>query len=191
MEHDASFAEPSGSVATMGSPLRRGPSRLLSLALILVVIVGASALWTFYLSPNHTTSPFYDRHNLPSYVPLPEGLMFQESYSCQLALPNCDETTTWAWTSPQPNNPHVLYVFYSNALSKDGWGRIRGAEISTGPSFLGHTMGIFACHGSQSLDVESEDGASQLLPHRSTLLPVPAGGAILFVALTNADSHCS
>ncbi len=118
--------------------------------LTLVIIIGAlAAAWVLYLSPNHTNSPFFDRHGLQSNVPLPG----QSTFMVQKSLSRTDPTTntlvsadSWAWTV-NGSNPASVQQFYQQNLPKNGWGKFRTFTGQNGESDL------TACQGNQVLIV--------------------------------------
>src|SRR5262249_32867939 len=112
---------------------------------LLVMIAGAAALWSLYLSPSHTNSPLFDRHGLQSNVPLPSNSAFQLKKSMSPTDPTTNTTLpadAWAWTV-SGSDPAAVQKFYEDQLPKNGWSHLRQFNGRNGEK------NITACQGNQ------------------------------------------
>jgi hypothetical protein len=167
-------------------PPRRGRALkwLAALLALLVVIGGLAAAWALYLSPDHTGSPFFDRHGLQSNVPLPNHTTFM----LQKSMSRTDPTTNtpvsidaWAWTVPG-SDPAGIQQFYSNQLPRNGWSHLR---FFTGPN---GERELSACQGNQALlvgagkrlQVTDENGKV------TNTINAPRGGSALATQLSSS-----
>jgi hypothetical protein len=143
-----------------------------------VLIVGGAASWFFFLSPSHSGSPFFDRHGLPSNVPLPNNVSFD---STQTSTGTTGQTTQWVWLV---NGQHASDVdtFYQDNLPGKGWGSPR--------TFLVKDLFV-SCQGTQILIYGASDKAGTVKDaqgNKRTVTP-PAGGSLLELDLAQTTDQ--
>jgi hypothetical protein len=153
------------------APKKRG-SGLIILVVVLVVLVGGGAAgWFLFLSPGHSSSPFFDRHGLPSSVPLPSSVSFD---STQTSTDQTSSGTQWIWLV-NGQNAATVGQFYASNLPGKGW-----SSPKSFPSDNGDVLQI-SCQGSQVLLIGTTDKSDKITDAqgKERTVVAPSGGSVL------------
>jgi hypothetical protein len=161
----------------MPTPTRRSRT-LLWLALVLVLLVGASGGVFLALHSVSKPAPVLDRHGLQSNVPLPENIAFQYKHTVTQGALTADE---WIW-KVNKSEPAAIQQFYRDSLPKNGWTHVQ-------PLTGNETLGVVGCQADQIVIVgiskHLQDSNSDGTP---TTTDAPTGGSALGIALTDNDA---
>src|SRR5262249_44734530 len=148
----------------------------IALVLMLVVLAGSGvAAWFLYLSPNHSNSPFFDRHGVPASVPLPNNLTFIIHTSASQTNATTSQTLTadeWGW-KVDGSDPATIIEFYRDQMPGAGWTNIRSQTVKNG-------LVIFGCQALQVLEIGLGSTGVVLNDSQGNLGPIvsaPAGGS--------------
>ena len=161
--------------------------KLVALVLVLVVLVGGgAAAWFLYLSPSHSNSPLFDRHGLPSNVPLPNNLTFvtNTSYSATNSRTNVTATLDeWGWKAAGINAAAIAQ-FYRDQMAGQGWTSIRSQTAQNGD------QEVIGCQGVEILLIGANDNHLQLSDNQGNPGPIvtaPSGGSALGIILISTN----
>ena len=124
----------SSHVAYFGIPRLSGKAgvRLLILALLLALASSAAAGSVLSLHPNHSNSPPFDRHGLPSSVPLPNALHFVKRQTSINTGSSPFTIEIWIWDAGSPGTPTSIANFYQHALPGKSWTQLHAFTGSNG-----------------------------------------------------------
>lgn len=156
-------------------------------AVILGICLIFGVFWFVYLSPNHAHSPFFDRHGLPSTMPLPDNVSFNFAQDVPVSTGLFSPSILFhqsVWLA-QGQNATSVQQFYQQALSNSGWSSIHQASDGTATG-----QRLSGCQGDQVLLVYFSDTARQLRNGRGDIVDVvepPPGGSILQLIYATVD----
>jgi hypothetical protein len=158
-----------------------GNKKLIFIVLAVVVVLGAGIGWFFLLKGGGGTnpsSPAFDRHGLPSTVPLPNNVTFKKE---QQVTSQGFSADTWIWTVTG-SDPATLQQFYTDNLPKNNW-----TMVNTNPQSDG-SVSITACRTNTQL-VGINVGTSVQAPNAqgtpTETITAPAGGATLAIFIAS------
>jgi hypothetical protein len=137
--------------------------------LVGALVVGSVLTWTLYLSPAHAASPFFNRHNLPGDIPLPDGVAFVSFHANAPYQPA--EVQVWVWTSSDP--PARVQAFYMSQLGAPDWETPQAQQ--RGPDDL-----LVSAPGTLHFRLLSIEAQAQ-----SAAATAPPGGCVLTIAFTS------
>ncbi|HEY7354952.1 MAG TPA: hypothetical protein VH590_00755 [Ktedonobacterales bacterium] len=138
--------------------------------LVGALVVGSVLTWTLYLSPTHAASPFFNRHNLPGDIPLPDGVAFV-SFHANPPLTAPAEVQVWLWTSSDP--PARVQAFYMSQLGAPYWETPQAQQ--RGPNDL--MVSALGTLHFRLLGIEAQA--------QSAAAAAPPGGCVLTIAFTS------
>jgi hypothetical protein len=151
-----------------------------------VLIGGGSAAWFLYLNPSHPGSPLFDRHGLPSNVPLPNGTTFaglQKTYTSSQ-----DNVTisanAWGWTV-SGSNATAVQKFYQDNLGSNGWTKIHPLNSDNGEK------DVYACQTNQVVIIGASDSKLQAKDENGKVtdtITAPSGGSALVTELSSSPA---
>jgi hypothetical protein len=166
-------------------PKKGGAGKAIVLVLVLVVLVGGgAAAWFLYLSPGHTGSPLFDRHGLPSNVPLPNNVTFQLKKTFTSTDPDTKITVSadaWGW-GVNGSDAATVQKFYQDNLSKNGWTKIHAFDGDQGQK------DVSACLSNQALIIGASNSKLQATDENGKVtdtITAPSGGSALITELTS------
>ncbi|HLW00179.1 MAG TPA: zinc ribbon domain-containing protein [Ktedonobacterales bacterium] len=179
---------PGGYPAPGAPPAKKGGAgRAIILVLVLVVLVGGgAAAWFLYLNPAHPGSPLFDRHGLPSNVPLPNGTSFS---GLQKTFTSSQDNVTvsanaWGWTV-SGSNAVTVQKFYQDNLSSNGWTKIHPLNGDNGEK------DVYGCQSNQILIIGASDTkleATDSNGHVTDTVTAPSGGSALITELSSSPA---
>lgn len=163
------------------TPSKSGSPKSVLIVLLVVLVVGGGMLFYFTKgggsSPSPSASyqnpsdPSFDRHGLPTNIPLPDQVAFAGH-----AISNSDLITgQWIWTTP--SSLAGVNTFYMESLPSNGWTR-------PPVGFSGEVVG---CQGNMLLEVSASDTAQSLEndSHQPiSTVKAPSNGSAFKIALS-------
>lgn len=151
-------------------------------------------------TPTPTPAPI-NRHGLPTNVPLPDGVSFNEqSVYVLYNVANVHTSTvtigcygrptnaTWIWTVASPGNSTSIDQMYISTLPTKGW-----SFVHSWAGCLGGNPVVSACQGSgsqqQVLLISIGTSLTVINPQATpvTTVNAPSGGAVLAFAILPAE----
>ena len=170
---------------------RRAKARNISLMLRIIAVVvlvgGGAASWFLFFSPNHSNSPFFDRHGLPDSVPLPDGLVnFTpiKDFHYYSAQGTTVKVQGWAW-GVEATTPAQIVQFYQDHLPGKGW-----THLKTMTTLQGGTKSVYACQGRMLLIIDADARSLAFADdqgHLSSMVTAPSGGSVLGISRLSGD----
>jgi hypothetical protein len=171
-------------------PKKRGSGMIILIVVLVVLVGGGAAGWFLYLSPSHSNSPLFNRHNLPSSVPLPNNVTF-DSTETRSSTDSSTQITTagtqWIWLVNGQSAASVAQ-FYKDNLGGKGWANphdFPGSGSST-------DRAVIACQGSQILLAGTSDKKDDLSDDQGNVVrtvTAPAGGSVLEIDIVTTSSQ--
>lgn len=167
-------------------PPKKGSGMIILIVVLVVLVGGGAAGWFLYLSPSHSNSPLFNRHGVPSNVPLPNGL----TYDSQNSISSTDSQTNitingteWGW-KVSGSSPTDVQQFYVNNLPGKGWTNVKSTTGRKGDKQ------VTACQGSNVLAIDAADQVELTDSQGKTTSTVtaPAGGAALGIAVITSSN---
>lgn len=137
-------------------------------ALVLLVVCIVS-VWTLYLSPTRSYSLFFDRHQLPQDVPLPDEMAFVSFHTItgQLVF-----EPAWLWTST--DSPAAVQQFYLSHLGGSGdW--LQAHPAQRGPEDL-----LVSAQGTLHFTLLSIEAQA-----KSNAATAPPGGSVISITIAH------
>ncbi len=170
---------------------KKGGSGLIILIVVLVVLVGGGAAgWFLYLSPSHTNSPLFNRHGLPSNVPLPNNVTFDSTQTRTTTDSSTQITTSgtqWIWLVNGQSAASVAQ-FYKDNLGSKGWANPHELPSSSADK------AVVGCQGSQILLAGTSDKKDDLSDDQGNVVrtvTAPAGGSVLEIDILTTSSQAA
>ncbi|HLW02842.1 MAG TPA: zinc ribbon domain-containing protein [Ktedonobacterales bacterium] len=139
------------------------------IVLLLLMVVGASA-FGIYFYPQLCSSGA--RNNLPTNIPLPCGITFQDHLDRSASGTTGPGSQEWVYTA-DGQSPAQLATFYQNNLPSHGWKLPASIQDPTNNA-------IAACQGQTVALIRGQQGT---VSEGSFTFTSPSGGSVLLIIL--------
>jgi hypothetical protein len=168
---------------------KRGPG-LIILVVVLVVLIGGGV--GGFLLLRNSSNPGglgFDRHGLPSSVPLPNNISFDSTQTVTNTDQDTQITTAgsqWIWLV-NGQKAAAVAQFYKDNLAAKGW-----ANPHDFPASSNGDQTVIGCQGSQILLVGASDNKDDISDKQGNVVrtvKAPAGGSVLEIDIVTTSSQ--
>ncbi len=167
-------------------PAKKSKTGLIVVILVVVVLLAGGGTAAFLYLRGHSTSPsspLFDRHSLPSNIPLPDNVTFVSMKTITTSSESISIVyDVWYWTVSN-NAPASVQQFYKMQLPSNGWTHV---QADSG----GDSLSVDACQGNQALSVGLSQHLQDVNPQGTPAgtVDAPPGGTTLGIALTSSPA---